>query len=342
MTVEGAPFTRLAAVAAHLPETTLTTAELEARLAERNPGLDVPRGLILKASGVRRRHVAAPEDGPSDLAAAACRKLLDGAGVAAADVDLLIYAGVSADVVEPATAHLVAARLGAQCPVFDVRNACNGVLTAIELADALIIGGRYRRVLVCCGELPSAITPWRVGGVEEFYAVAAGYTVSDVGAALLLEAGSAPGVLAHRSAAHSAAWEGAVVRVLDASSDPATPAPHYGPLLVDARALLRGFESIDPALFRKPLTDLGLTWDDCAAVCVHQASLPMLWKFCDHAGIPPGKVVVTIVQHGNMVAATLPVQLAIAVETGRVRRGDLVALVGLASGVSAGIVLARW
>ncbi len=68
----------------------------------------------------------------------------------------------------------------------------------------------------------------------------------------------------------------------------------------------------------------------------------MLWKFCDHAGIPPGKVVVTIVQHGNMVAATLPVQLAIAVETGRVRRGDLVALVGLASGVSAGIVLARW
>jgi 3-oxoacyl-[acyl-carrier-protein] synthase-3 len=338
----GAPWTRLAAVTAYLPETTLATAELEDRLAERNPGLDVPRGLILKASGVRRRHVAAPEDGSCDLAVRACRKLLDGAGVAPADVDLLIYAGVSADVVEPAAAHLVAAALGARCPVFDVRNACNGVLTAIELADALITGGRYRRVLVCCGELPSAITPWRVGSAEEFYAVAAGYTVSDVGAALLLEAGSEPGVLAHRSAAHSAAWEGAVVRVLDASSDPATPPPHYGPLMVDARTLLRGIESIDPALFRKPLTDLGLTWDDCAAVCVHQASLPMLWKFCDHAGIPPGKVVVSIVQHGNMVSATLPVQLAMAVESGRVRRGDLVALVGLASGVSAGIVLARW
>ncbi|XVQ09779.1 3-oxoacyl-ACP synthase III family protein [Spirillospora sp. CA-255316] len=334
--------TRLAAVAAHLPETTLTTAELEDLLAERNPGLDVPRGLILDGSGVRRRHVADPSERPSDLAVAAGRKLLDDHGVYPDDLDLLIYAGVSADAVEPATAHMVAAKLGAHCPVFDVRNACNSVLNAIELADTLITCGRYRRVLICCGEQPTAITPWDVDSAEEFLTVAASYTVSDVGAALLLEAGASPGVLAHGFSAHSAAWEAAVVPLLEASSDPLTGPPRFGPLLVNGIKLLRGFEKIDPTVFHKPLADLGLTWDDCAAICVHQASLPMLWKFCDHVGIPPGKVVVTIAQHGNLVAATLPVQLAMAVESGRVRRGDLVALIGLASGVSAGIAVVRW
>ncbi|MFC5744517.1 3-oxoacyl-ACP synthase III family protein [Actinomadura rugatobispora] len=335
-------YTRLAAVAAHLPETTLTTAELEERLAERNPGLDLPRGLILDGSGVRRRHVADPSDRPSDLAAAAGRKLLDEHGVHPGDLDLIIYAGVSSDLVEPATGHVVAAKLGADCPVFDVRNACNSVLNAIEVADTLIGGGRYRRVLICCGELPSAITPWTVGGTEEFFTVAASYTVSDAGAALLLEAGGSPGVLAHAFTAYSAAWEAAVVPVLDFNSDPLAGPPRLGPLVVSGVKLLGGFEKIDSTVFHKPLADLGLTWDDMAAICVHQASLPMLWKFCDHVGIPPGKVVVTIAQHGNMVAATLPVQLAMAVESGRVRRGDLVAMIGLASGVSAGIAVVRW
>ena len=334
--------TRIAAVAAHLPETTMTTAELEDLLARRNPGVDVPRGVIVDGSGVRRRHVADPSELPSDLAVAAARKLLDTGGVHPGELDLIIYAGVSIDCVEPGTGHVVAAKLGAACPVFDVRNACNGVLNAIEVADALIRGGRYRCVLICVGELPSMIIPWTVGGAEEFFRVAASYTVSDVGAALLLEACDSPGVLGHGASAHSAAWASAAVRFDDVSSDPRVGPPRMGPLVVNGVGLMRGFERLDLTVGHKLLADSGLTWDDCAVVCVHQASLPMLWKFCEHAGIPPAKVVVTIAQHGNMVAATLPVQLAMAVESGRVRRGDLVALVGLASGVSAGLTLVRW
>ncbi|GGO27287.1 3-oxoacyl-ACP synthase III family protein [Microbispora bryophytorum] len=334
--------TRLAGVAAHLPETTLSTAELEDRLADRNPALDLPRGLIHDHSGVRRRHIAPPHEKPSDLAAHAARRVLEECDLQAADLDLLIYAGVSSDAVEPATGHMVAAKIGACCPVFDVRNACNSVLNAIQVADALISGGRHRRVLICCGELPTAGTPWTLSSAEEYVTVAASYTVSDAGAAVLLEAGAEPGVLAHRFSAYSAGWPAAVSAVDNLTSDPWADRPTIGPLIVDAARLARGFEEIDYAVFHKPLADLGLTWDDFAAICVHQASLATLWWFCDQVRIPQGKVVVTIAQHGNLVASTLLVQLARVVGSGRVRRGDLVALVGLASGASAGIVVVRW
>ncbi|MBB6346853.1 3-oxoacyl-[acyl-carrier-protein] synthase-3 [Nonomuraea muscovyensis] len=334
--------TRITAVAAHLPETTMTTAELEDRLAARNPGLDLPRGVIHNGSGVRRRHLAAPDEKPSDLAAHAARRTLAETGLQPHDLDLIVYAGVTIDLVEPATAHVVAAKLGAGCPVFDVRNACNGTLNAIQVADALIRTGRHRRVLVCCGELASAFMPWTLTGAEEFFAVAAAYTVSDAGAALLLEPGTEPGVLGHRFAAHSAGWQAATVDLANLTSDPASAWPQLRPLTVDAVGLVHGMQRIDLTVFHKLLSDLGLTWDDFAAICVHQASLPGLWKFCEQAGIPPGKVVVTIARHGNLVAATLPAQLAHAVGAGRVRRGDLVAMVGLASGFSAGVVVVRW
>lgn len=334
--------TRLAGVAAHLPETTMTTAELEDRLAARNPGLELPRGVIHNGSGVRRRHLAAPHEKPSDLAVHAARRLLAEHDLRAHDLDLIVFAGVSVDLIEPATAHIVAAKLGASCPVFDVRNACNSVLNAIEVADAFIAAGRYRRILICCGELPSAFMPWTLPSAAEFFTVGAAYTVSDAGAALLLEAATTPGVLGHRFAAHSPGWDAAVVPLLNMTSDPAADWPALRPLTVDGFKLARGIERTDHGVFLKPLGELGLTWDDFAAICVHQASLPALWKFCDHVGIPQGKVVVTIARHGNLVAATLPVQLAEAVAAGRVRRGDLVALVGLASGFSAGIVVVRW
>ncbi|MEV4835953.1 3-oxoacyl-[acyl-carrier-protein] synthase III C-terminal domain-containing protein [Nonomuraea sp. NPDC049486] len=333
---------RVAGVAAHLPETTMTTAEVEDRLAARNPGLVLPRGVIHNGSGVRRRHVAPPGEKPSDLAAHAARALLDEQDLHARDLDLLVYAGVTIDLVEPATAHVVAAKLGAGCPVFDVRNACNSVLNAIQVAEALIVTGRHRRVLICCGELPTAFMPWTLSGADEFMTVAAAYTVSDAGAALLLEAAAEPGVLGHRFAAQSHGWDAATVALRNLTSDPATDWPVIRPLTVDAIGLIRGIEATDHAVFSDPLADLGLTWDDFAVVCVHQASLPALWKFCAHVGIPPEKVVVTIAQHGNLVAATIPVQLAQAVAAGRVRRGDLVAFVGLASGFSAGTVVVRW
>ncbi|QFG20195.1 3-oxoacyl-ACP synthase III family protein [Actinomadura sp. WMMB 499] len=342
------PCSRLAGVAVHLPETTMTTAELEDAVEARSPGVRIPRGVLERASGVRRRHIAAPHELPSDLAVAASREVLDDAGVRPAELDLIIYAGVLGDTVEPATAHVVAAGLGAACPVFDVRNACNGFANAIDIADALIARGGHRRVLITCGELLSAGIPWRIRSTEEFFAAGPHYTFSDAGAALLMEAGPAAGdgpaggVLATRFSAESAAWALAALPVTGLSSDPDGAPLGIGRFDYDSLRFAAAFNDLDLEVLHKPLVEAGLRWDDFAAVCVHQAALPYLRAFCDRAGIPHDRTVVTIAEHGNVATASLPLQLAEAVRGGRVRRGDLVALVGLGSGIGAGIVIARW
>ncbi|NRQ37741.1 ketoacyl-ACP synthase III [Nonomuraea sp. NN258] len=330
-------YAQVAEVAVHLPGDVRTTAELEELLAERNPGVDIPRGAVERLTGVRRRHVAPPGLTASDLATAAARAVLRQSGHAPPALDLIIYAGVSADAVEPATAHLVAARLGAGCPVFDVRNACNGVLNAIELADLYITSGRHRTVLIACGEVATSAIRWQVSGPAEFTAAVPSYAGSDSGTALLMQAGTTPGVLGHEFCANSAYWEAAVMPIVRDGGG-----QRIGPLAVDAASLAIGLQKLDLDLLRRPLTDRGLDWSDMAAICVHQPTGQSLDRFCELAGLPRDKVVHTVAEHGDLAASTLPVQLHQAAREGRVTRGDLVALIGLAGGLSAGTMLIRW
>jgi len=139
-------------VAAYLPDQTLSSAEVERRIE----GYAPPPGTPERLTGIRFRHVARPGEQASDLAVMAARELdLDG-------IDLLIFASASQDMIEPATAHIVAAKLGLSCPVFDVKNACNSMLNGIQVAEALILTGAHRRVLVCTGEVPSRAVRWRI------------------------------------------------------------------------------------------------------------------------------------------------------------------------------------
>ncbi|WP_431924836.1 3-oxoacyl-ACP synthase III family protein [Nonomuraea jabiensis] len=360
MAAQSEPYPRryahVAGVAVHLPEASLTTPELEELLTARDPGTRIPRGVTEQARGVERGHVAAPGQTAAGLAAAAARTLLEQTGHVPPVIDLIIYAGVSVDAVETATAHMVAAELGASCPVFDVRNACNGVLNAIELADTLITAGRYRTVLIVCGEVATPAIRRQGESDADFAAACPSYSVSDSGTAMLLEASAVPGVLGHRFCAGSAHWDAAILPVTRSAS----AGCRVGAFTVDPMGLAVGVHKLDRTVLRAPLDERGLDWDDMAAICVHQASLSSVHTFCEAAGIPLGKVVVTIAEHGDLVASTIPVQLHQAVQSGRVQRGDLVALVGVASGisgangvsgvsgangasgVSAGTVLLRW
>ncbi|RDI31703.1 3-oxoacyl-ACP synthase III family protein [Lentzea flaviverrucosa] len=325
--------TRLAGVAVHLPETRLSTDEVERRLGPFTP----PPGLIGRLTGIRSRHVMRDDEQASDLAVAAARKLLADTGSEPADIDLLLFASASQDMVEPATAHIVAAKLELRCPVMDVKNACNSVLNAIEVADALIASGRYRTVLVASGESPSRAVRWDVANAAQFRRAFPGYTLSDAGAAVLLTAGDA-GVLGSAFTADSTWWD---VGTLPGggSRHPRDPEFTYfdmdGPRLKDAFLHL-GRDVLDDAL-----RGLDLTWDDFAVACVHQVSLPYLEIFAERAGVPRDKLVVTLPEHGNVASASLPLQLVTAQRMGRCGPGDLVALVGLAGGVSLGLVVVR-
>ncbi|GAA4688596.1 ketoacyl-ACP synthase III [Streptomyces chumphonensis] len=329
---------RLAGVAVHLPESRLTTRDAEHRVAERSAGFRPPPGIVRRLTGVERLHVMPDAWQASDLAAAAARKLLAETGTDPHDVDLHVFAAASQDMVEPATAHMVADRLDLRCPSFDIKNACNSVLNALEVAGALVAGGGYRRVLVSCGESPSRAARWSVPDLRSFLAAIPGYTLSDAGAALLVERSPHPGLLGFGGTADSSAWH---VGTLPGGGSAHPRGDEHTYFRLDGTGLRRAFETLGLKVLDDTLTRLALTWDDLAVICVHQVSLPYLESFRERLGLPADRLVVTVAEHGNTAAASLPFQLRRALDTGRCGPGDLVGLVGLAGGISLGMGVVR-
>ncbi|RPF20276.1 3-oxoacyl-[acyl-carrier-protein] synthase-3 [Myceligenerans xiligouense] len=349
------PVARVAGVAFHLPAETRDVAEVERDLHRRNPKVAPRVPMVSRLTGARTIHVAADDEQASDLAVAAARKVLAGAGLAASDVDLLIFASASQDMVEPATAHITAAKLGAACPVMDVKNACNSVLNGMEVAEALIGTGRYRRVLIACGEVPSRAVRWDVPDRATYALSAPGYTMSDAGAAVLVEAvddaagldaelaglaGEAPsGILASAFSAASRHWD---VGMLPGGGtfNPRDPERSY--FEIDGSRLREAFDELGPEVAVEAMAKAGVTWDDIRFVAVHQVAVAYLDDVFGSLGVPRERTIVTIADHGNVASATLPLQLGLAEQAGRLRRGDVALLVGLAGGISMGAMVVRW
>jgi 3-oxoacyl-[acyl-carrier-protein] synthase-3 len=362
------PVARIAEVAVHLPERTRDVAEAEHELHRRNPEVAPRRPMVSRLTGVRRVHVADADQQASDLAVAASRTVLDRAGLGPQDIDLLIFASATQDMIEPATSHITAAKLGVRAPVMDVKNACNSVLNGIEVAEALIGTGRYRRVLVACGEMPTRGVRWDVPDRRTYAMSAAGYTMSDAGAAVLVEAtGGAAGVLGTAGvfeddlaaelaglvgpavppsgilgsafAAESRHWD---VGMLPGGGTVSPRDPERSYFEIDGSRLREAFDAFGSGPVDEALAVAGVTMDDVVLVAVHQVAVAYLADVHRTLGVPDDRTIVTVADHGNIASATLPLQLAIALESGRLRRGDVVLLLGLAGGVSMGAMVVRW
>jgi len=345
------PAATVAGVAVHLPEHVVDVASAERELHRRSPGSTPRLPMVSRLTGVQRVHRLPDEWDASDLAVAAAGKLLAGQGVGADGVDLLIFASASQDMVEPATSHIVAAKLGITAPVMDVKNACNSVLNALEVAEALVAAGSYSNVLVVSGEAPSRAVRWDIPDRETYLLSAAGFTMSDAGAALLVrpttaaertardEHGPAPrGILASAFGADSGKWD---VGMLPGggTAHPRDLSRTY--FEIDGSRLREAFLSLGPAVVLEALDRAGLTWDDVALVAVHQVAVAYLEDVHGALGLPEGRTIVTVAEHGNVASVTLPLQLATALETGRVEPGDVVVLIGLAGGISIGAMVLR-
>ncbi|MDI2034541.1 3-oxoacyl-ACP synthase III family protein [Paenarthrobacter nitroguajacolicus] len=337
---------RISGLEVYLPPTRLDTAAVERRIADNSPGFRVPNGLIGRVTGIRSRSVMAETEQASDLAANAAGKVLAECGLQAPDVDLLIFASASQDMVEPATGHMVAAKLGLSCPVMDVKNACNSFLNGMEVADALIGGGRYARVLVATGESPSRAVRWSVPDFQTFASSFPGYTMSDGGAAVLLEAVEEPAAAAEGAAAilataftaRSSHWSVGTLAA-GGSAFPRDPEASY--FSMDGEKLKDAFLDLGSGILDETLARLGLAWTDFAVVCVHQVSAPYRQIFAEGAGVPAELLVHSVEDFGNLASVSLPLQLKLAVDSGRAGPGDLVALVGLGGGVSLGMAVVR-
>ncbi|MET8152328.1 3-oxoacyl-ACP synthase III family protein [Actinoplanes sp. NPDC049668] len=315
-------------VASWLPEQQVTTAELQRRVTVAS-GLPLPAGMFAQTTGINTRRVAADDEYASDLAIGAGRLVLEQAGLDALDVDLLLYASATRDMIEPATAHVVQAALGGRAHALDVTNACNSFLNGIDLARSMILAGRARRALVVTGETPTRAMRPRLDGMVQARRAFAGYTFGDAGAAVLVEPVATGGILDVDAETHSRHWEAGGI-FGGGSRHPRGDEHTY--FTGDGHRLRGVFEKIGLGLIERVHHRTGLSWDDYARVLVHQVTMPYLQRFVEVAGVPADKLEVTVGELGNMASATLGVQLARV--RPRLRPGDRVLLVGLGGGVS--------
>ena len=329
----------VAGVAAYLPPTVWTSAAVEERIRAGNPNLRFPNGAVAAATGIHSRRYAADHEQSSDLAATAARRVLAKTGVHPRDIDLLVFASASQDLVEPATANIVQEKTGTSCPVFDLKNACNSFLSALSVAEALILTGAHRNVLVTSGEMPSRGINWHVKHRREFKDSFIGYTLGDAGAAALLRPGTGErGILYRSFQSVSRHWD---LATLPGGGTMHPRGDEWATFRGDGKRLKEAFKGAGAGILERALSATETRLEDVQRIFVHQVSVPVLDGFMEMTRAPRDRIEVTVCEYGNMAAASLPVAFAQAEARGAVQPGDLTLWVGLAAGLSLGVMFIR-
>ena len=315
---------RIAGTGGYLPEKRLTNDELAQRL-------DTSDAWIVARTGIRARHVAADHEQTSDLAIAAARPALAAAGIAPADVDLIVVATTTPDMIFPSTACIVQDKLGTRGgAAFDVQAVCSGFVYALALADKLVTCGSARNALVVGAEIYSRILDWNDRGTCVLFGDGAG--------AVVLVPDSTRGILsthlhADGSHRHNLEVPGRVANGL-VEGRPFLTMDGHAVFKFAVRVLA---EVIEEALAANELAIDAIDW-----LIVHQANIRIMDATAKKLGLPHDKLVITVDRHGNTSAASIPLALDVAVRDGRVRAGQHVMLAGVGGGFTWGSVLLRW
>jgi 3-oxoacyl-[acyl-carrier-protein] synthase-3 len=322
-------YSRILGTGSYLPEKRLTNADLAAELAQQ--GVETSDEWIVERTGIRSRHFAADNQGSSDLATEAARKALAAAGISADDLDLIIVATSTPDMVFPSVATMVQHKLGtAGCPAFDVQAVCSGFIYALTIADSMIQSGSAKRALVIGSEVFSRILDFKDRTTCVLFGDGAG--------AVVLEASEKPGILAadlHADGKHKDILcvpghvnKGGIL------GDPV--------LKMDGQAVFKLAVGVLEETARASLAKANLTDADIDWLIPHQANIRIMQSTAKKLKMSTDKVVVTVDQHGNTSAASIPLALDTAVRDGRIQRGQTLMLEGVGGGFTWGSVLLRY
>ena len=302
-----------------------------AELAEQ---VDTTDEWIVERTGIRFRHIAAPEETTGTLATGACRAALAAAGVDAGSVDLIVLATATPDQTFPATATKVQAALGiGDCVAFDVAAVCSGFLYALQVADSMIRAGAHKRALVIGAETFSRILDWEDRTTCVLFGDGAGAIVLD---AQESDEAAGRGILATRLHA-----DGRHNELLYVDGGPSTTGT-VGKLRMKGREVFRHAVVNLAAVMEESLAAAGLESSDVDWVVPHQANARILDATARKLGLAPEKVIVTVDQHANTSAASVPLALDTAVQDGRVRQGDLIVLEAMGGGFTWGAAVVRF
>ena len=322
-------YSRIAGTGSYLPPRRVTNDDLVAQLA--GQGIETSDEWIVERTGIHARHFAERDVSSSDLALQASLRALEAAGRQAQDIDLIIVATSTPDMVFPSTAAILQHKLGITngCPVFDVQAVCSGFVYALTVADAMIRSGAANRVLVVGSEVFSRILDFNDRTTCVLFGDGAG--------AVVLEASDQPGILA--SQLHA---DGSHVGIL------CVPGNVYGgevmgdPLLkMDGQAVFKLAVGVLDKAARATLDKAGLTEADIDWLIPHQANIRIMQSTARKLKLPMDKVVVTVAEHGNTSAASIPLALDHAVRAGQVKPGQTVLLEGVGGGFTWGAVLLK-
>ena len=331
--------TEIAGIAGYLPPDTWTSADVEARLRAESGGAAILSGMVESATGVRTRRFAAASVNCSDLAAEAARTALDRANVGPDEVDLLIFAAACQDLTEPATSNIVQEKVGTSCPVFDVKNACNSFLNAIQVADAMIKAGMHHTVLIACGETPSRGINWGPRNRRELKQSFMGYTFGDAGAAAVLRpATTGGGIIYQAFQTISHHWD---IATIPGGGSMHPRGDEFTTFRGDGGRLKDAFVAAGPPVLTEALRAAGTCIEDLQRVLVHQVSVRACELFVRETGVPAAKVEMTVQEFGNLASASLPVAYDRAMARGDIPPGGLVAWVGMAAGISISVMIMR-
>ncbi len=313
----------IAGVGSALPARCVSNAELAETV-------DTSDEWIVERTGIRSRYIADASETTASLATDACRRALAHAGIAAADIGLIVLATATPDQTFPSSATKVQAALGINdCIAFDVHAVCTGFLYALSVADSMLQSGMADKALVIGAETFSRILDWEDRGTCVLFGDGAGALV------LTAEHGTR-GILATRLHA-----DGRHNEMLYVDGGPSTTGT-VGKLRMKGREVFRHAVKNLADVLNEVLTAAGLTSADVDWVVPHQANARILDATAKKLGLPPEKVVVTVDRHANTSAASVPLALDTAVRDGRIKRGDLIVLEAMGGGFTWGAAAIRY
>ena len=317
-------YSRIIGTGGYLPAKVLVNRDLERTV-------DTTDEWIYTRTGIRQRHVAADDEKTSDLALQASRRALTAAGIAPADLDLIIVATTTPDMVFPSTACILQSKLGVRnCPAFDVQAVCSGFIYGITTADQFMRSGGYRNILVVGAEIYSRILDWKDRGTCVLFGDGAG--------AVVLRRDNAPGILS--SHLHA---DGSYANMLSVPGTVCGGKVTGRPLLqMDGGGVFKFAVKVLDEIVEECLAANGMQKADIDWLVPHQANIRIIQATAKKLGMSMEKVVVTVDRHANTSAASIPLALDEAVRDKRIRTGQRVLMEAVGGGFAWGAVLVKW
>lgn len=320
-------YARIAGTGSYLPDNVLSNDELARRV-------DTSDEWIRTRTGIRQRHIALPGQTTGDLAYEASLRAMQAAGVAAADIDLIVLGTTTPDIIFPSTACLLQHRLGANgCAAFDVNAACSGFLYALGIANQFVRSGTSKCALVVGAETLSRMIDWSDRGTCVLFGDGAG--------AVVLKADDETGILSthlHADGAHKELLYNPVGVSVGFKDEP----NHGVKVMMSGNDVFKVAVKTLDAVVEETLAHHGLDRHAIDWLIPHQANLRIITATARRLDMPMERVIVTVDRHGNTSAASVPLALDEAVRSGKVKRGELLLLEAFGGGFTWGSALLRY